>query len=255
MEAGSGRREKILGYGRFNSGKSSMWVAIAAWIADTGTDSHLYVGDTDDAWSAVQYGDIEPVVSAVHITDYVEGLRWARGVREMVKKDDWVVWDMADKCWSWSQEHYFTTVQGDDDLLLADVYVRNQQRAGSMAGDHGSNWGVIYKYYHGLLNMVLNMPCHVLMVAAAREIRPDTKASIQAQYKGVGFYPAGPPNENELSHNLHTVLYCAETPKGWIYTSIKEMGPINRPKRKMLKGEDVVDFVSTYLVSVAGWRL
>jgi hypothetical protein len=99
------------------------------------------------------------------------------------------------------------------------------------------------------------MPCHVLLCAGAREVRADTRPSVQAQYKGVGFYPAGPPNENELSHNLHTVLYCAETPRGWVYTSIKEMGPINRAKRSMMKGEDVTDFVVTYLVGVAGWRL
>jgi len=255
VEAGSSRRERILGYGRSNSGKSSMWSSLASWIADTNTDSHLYVGDTDNAWDAICYGDIEAVVSAVHITEYIEALQWARICREQVKKEDWVVFDLADKAWAWSQEHYFSTVMGNDDLLLGDVYVKAQQQPGSMAGDHGSNWGIIYKYYHGLVNMVLNMPCHVLFVAAAREIRSDTKPAIVAQYKNVGFYPAGPPNENELAHNFHSVLYCAETNRSWIYTSIKERGPIGREGRRMLKGAEVVDFVSSYLVPVAGWRI
>lgn len=255
MQPSSSRRERILVYGRSGSGKSSTWAALAQWIADTDTDtdSHVHLGDSDNAWSAIRYNEIESVVSATHITDYREALQWARKTRENVKSDDWVVVDMVDKFWPWAQEHYWGTMMGDDDLMLADIATSKSFE--EIAGAHGSNWGVIYKYYHGLFNMVLNMPCHILCVAASKEIRGDTRAAIVAQYKDVGFYPSGPPNENELAHNFHTVLYCAETPRDWRYTSIKEMGPINKPKRKMLKGEKVNDFVVTYLRGVAGWTL
>jgi hypothetical protein len=250
-------------YGRSGSGKSSTWASLAGWIADTDTDSHIHLGDSDNAYSAIRYEDIESVVTATHVTDYREALEWARKTRENVKSDDWVVFDRMDNAWAWAQEHYFSTVMGDDDLMLGDVYASNQivmskpkgEREGGMAGEHGSNWGVIYKYYHGLLNMILNMPCHILGVASAKEIRSDTKAAIVAQYKDIGFYPSGPPNENELAHNFHSVLYCAETPRDWRYTSIKEMGPINKPKRRMMKGEVVEDFFVTYLRGVGGWTL
>lgn len=258
MQPGSSRRERILAYGRSGSGKSSTWMAVAQWIADTGSTAKIYVGDTDNAWDAMGYDEISHIVIPTHITNYREGLEWARKTRDQVDPRDWVVFDMVDKAWPWAQEHYFTTKMGNDDLMLGDIYLDNQRsiedKTVGMAGDHGSNWGVIYKYYHGLINTVLNMPCHVLAVAASKEIRTDTKAAIVAQYKDVGFYPSGPPNENELAHVFHSVLYCAETPRDWLYTSIKEMGPINRPKRKMLKGEKVSDFVVTYLFNVAGWR-
>lgn len=260
MQPSSNRRERVLVYGRSNSGKSSCWLSIATWAADTGTDFHIYVGDTDNAWDAMGYEDIQKTVYAEHVRDYRDAIQWARKTRDSVKGNDWVVFDMASKAWPWAQEHYFSTYVGDDDLLLGDVYLKDQKAMNkeddgeSMGGAHGSNWGVIYKYYNGLINMVLNMPCHVLFVAGAKEIRPDTNPAIINQYKGVGFYPAGPPNENELAHNFHTVLFCAETPRSWIYTTIKERGPINKPTRKTLKGTEVTDFVTTYLFQVAGWR-
>lgn len=236
-----------------------MWCSLAIWAHDTGTNLTVYLGDTDNAYDAMGYPDIDKIVVPSHVSDYRSAIQWARKVRETVEKDDWVVFDLADKAWPWAQEHYFTSKMGDDDLMLGDVYLRNQQAmekdgGESMGGAHGANWGVIYKYYHGLVNMLLNMPCHVMFCAAAKEIRPDTKPAIVNQYKGVGFYPAGPPNENELAHNFHTVLYCAETPRSWIYTTIKERGPINKPSRRLMKGTEVQDFVVTYLFQVAGWK-
>jgi hypothetical protein len=250
-------------YGRSGSGKSSTWASLAQWIADTDTNSHVHLGDSDNAYSAIGHPDIEPVVTASHITDYTSALQWARKTRDNVSRDDWVIADMIDKFWPWAQEYFFKLKYGDDDLMLGDVYLQNHidmdkpvgERGTGMAGAHGSNWGDIYKFYHGLLNMVLNMPCHVLGVAACKEIRKDTQAAVIAQYKDVGFYPAGPSNDNELAHNFHSVIYCAETPRDWRYTSIKEMGPINKPKRAMMKGVKVDDFVVTYLMKVGDWKI
>jgi hypothetical protein len=272
VKAPTGKRERILGFGRSGSGKSSMWGAIGEWEADTGGGGKVWVADSDNAWDAMWSENSEGVVQAERVRGYVEAVHWARGIRGKVKGDDWVVMDMADKVWSWSQEHYWQTVTGEDDLLLGDVYVQDQlarkkaevvkgggkwegDDGEAMAGAHGANWGVIYKYYHGLLNMVLNLPCHVLFVAGAREIRPDTKPAIVAQYKGCGFYPAGPPNENELAHNFHSVIFCAETPRDWVYTTVKERGPIRQPSRRMMMGEKVEDFVVSYLMGVAGWKM
>ena len=271
MRPPTNKLERVLAFGRSNSGKSSIWASIAEWTADTG-GGLVYLGDTDQAWDAMQSDNVLEVVVPSNVGDYVSAVEWARGLKGKVNKEDWVVFDMADRSWVWSQEHYWNAISTDDDMLLGDVYVRDQLarrkadilKAGgkwegdegeSMAGSHGSNWGVIYKYYHGLVNALLNLPCHKLFVAGAREIRTDTKPAIVNQYKGCGFYPAGPPNENELAHNFHTVLFCAETPKDWIYTSIRERGPIRQPNRRMLKGEHVEDFVTTYLFGVAGWKI
>lgn len=230
-----------------------MWLSIAQW------GNLVYVGDTDDTWQASYDPDCADNVRATHISNYIEAVSWARKVRENVGRDDWVCLDMADKIWTWAQEHYHQQMSGDDEFMLGDVYLENQKSLENhevgMGGAHGANWGVIYKYYHGLLNMILNMPCHKLFVAGAREIRKDTAAPIVAQYKACGFYPAGPPNENELAHNFHSILFCAEVPGKWIYTSIKERGPLGKPTRRLLKGEEVVDFTSTYLFGVAGWQM
>src|SRR6266853_7020337 len=156
MQPSSSRRERILVYGRSGAGKSSTWASLAQWISDTDTESLIHLGDTDNAWDAIQYEELEKYVTQSHITNYRDALQWARKTRDNVQPTDWVVFDMIDKAWAWAQEHYFSTIMGDDDLMLGDVYVSNQivmakpkgEREGGMAGEHGSNWGVIYKYYH-----------------------------------------------------------------------------------------------------------
>src|SRR5215469_2323790 len=168
MRPPTGKLEKVLVFGRSNSGKSSVWSAIAEWTADTG-GGKIYLGDTDQAWDAMQSDNVLEVVVPTYISDYMSAVEWARGLRKEVEKEDWVVFDMADRSWVWSQEHYWNAVSDTDDMLLGDVYARDQLarkkaevlKAGgkwegdegeSMAGSHGSNWGVIYKYYHGLIN-------------------------------------------------------------------------------------------------------
>ena len=256
------KAERILGYGRSNSGKTSMWVSLAQWIAeDDGWDSKVYVGDTDNTWDAIHDDQMDEIVRATHVTDYLSALAWAKATAKVVRSEDWVVYDLADRAWPWAQEHYNCERGGDEFTTMGDVLLKNQRfmeretGGKSMAGPHGSNWGVIYGYYNDLMNTVCNMPCHVLFVAAAREIREDTKPALVAQYKNLGWYPAGPGNEHELAHNAHTIIFCSEDViKGWIYTTVRERGAIGKPTRTYLKGEQVQDFVMTYLMGVAGWR-
>jgi hypothetical protein len=125
-----------------------------------------------------------------------------------------------------------------------------EKSKGEISGAHGENWGIINKYYNAFFQTIINMPCHVLCVAPASELREDDKPETKAQFK-VGWKPQG---QKDLPHGFHTVLFAAETPQGWVYTTVRERGPIGREGRKYLKGEKVEDFVMTYLVGVAGWK-
>ena len=253
------RRERPLIYGRFNSGKSSCWLSVADWSERTDADITIHLGDTDHAWDAMRPidGSLDRIVQVtdLDINDYRPWLDWTKKTRENVRPEDWVVVDMIDKAWTAAQGHYWAQMTGDD--VLAEVYLRNQQALASkgregeyMAGDHGANWGIINKFYNAFFQAVINMPCHVMCIAPATEVRENEKPEIRNQFK-VGWKPVG---QKDLPHGFHTVLFAAEATEGkWIYTTIRERGPIGQ-KRQMLKGEEVVGFVETYLFGVAGWR-
>jgi hypothetical protein len=259
MKAPSGRRERVLLYGRSGSGKSSAWLSLASWAEDTDTALTIHLGDTDHAYDAV--ADIPEISSHVSCTDldvneYPQWLEWAKETRVKVSRDDWVVVDMIDKAWLGAQTHFWYQMSNGDPL--ADVYLRNQKAIDSkgedgeyMGGSHGANWGIINKYYGAFFQQVVSMPCHVMCIAPAAQIRDDSKPEEKNQWK-IGWKPQG---QKDLPHGFHTVLFAAETAdRGWVYTSIRERGPIGRVGRRMLKGERVEDFVVTYLMGVAGWR-
>lgn len=259
LHAPSSRRERALIFGRSNAGKSSALLAIAQWRLDTAATFNIYLGDTDHAWDAMRRDEYDPFVSVadLDINDYRPWLEWVKKVRENIGRDDWVCVDMIDKAWEAAQSHYWQQMSPDD--VLADIYLRNQvevnKGAGKgnsdnmMAGSHGANWGIINKFYNAFYQSVINLPCHVLCIAPAAEVRDDEKPEVKNQFK-VGWKPKG---QKDLPHGFHTVIFAAETPSKWIYTTVRERGPIGSG-RQMLLGEPVEDFVMSYLIPIAGWR-
>lgn len=251
------RKERLLVYGRSGAGKSSTWLSVANWALDTDADTVIHLGDTDHAWDAMRYEDIEPYISVtdLDINEYPDWLTWTRTVREKVKPSDWVVVDMIDKAWTAAQTHFWYQMSGGDPL--GEIYLRNQQaivtkgeQGEYMGGAHGANWGVINKFYGAFFQAVIAMPCHVLCIAPAAEIRQDSPPAERDQWK-IGWKPQG---QKDLPHGFHTILFAAETPRNYIYSTVKERGPIGRPTRPLLKGEEVQDFVTTYLMKIGGWR-
>lgn len=255
------RREKILAYGRPNSGKSSTWVSIADWLATTGSTSRIHLGTTDRAWDAMRYDKIEEVVVATELIqgDFLFWIEWAKKTRESVGRDDWIVVDKACMVWDEAQAFYWDKKTGGD--MLADVYFENQRAIESqgddgeyMSGAHGVNWGLIKKYYNAFLGPVVNAPCHVLVCVDAKEVRKDMEnyAVLQQQWK-TGWMPAG---EKNLPGFFNTWLFCYEAQGGWRYTTARDKVALGQPKRDELKNAEVVTgLVMDYLVPVAGWAL
>lgn len=261
LQPTSPRRERVLAYGRPNSGRSSTWISLADWIAKTGSPSRIHLATTDRAWDAMRYPDIEPVVIAAELdqSDFAPWFDWAKKTRENVSRDDWIVVDKANQAWEGAQEFYWEKRTGGD--MLADIWYQNQRavetkgREGEfMGGAHGSNWDLIKKYYNTFLSPVVNAPCHLLFVADSKEIRVDMEEAdaLKQQWK-VGWMPAG---EKNLPGFFHTWVFCAETPKGWVYTTIRDKTGLGQPARKTLKAHPVeTGFALDYLVEVAGWEL
>ncbi len=255
------RRERLLIYGLNNSGKSSAVLDLAKWSASTNSPSRIYVGSTDYKWDGMVYPEIATTVTVTNLDrdDFLPWIEWAKAVKAKVTRDDWVCVDMVDVAWEAAQQFYWDRVTGGD--LLADVWFRNQQAINTkgaegeyMAGSNGGNWGLIKKYYFAFLQAVTSLPCHLLFVAQAKEVPAfgDQAEGLKAKWK-VGWMPAG---EKTLPGMFFTWLYCAETPRGWVYTTIRDDMPPGVAKRVMLKGEMVeAGFVMDYLVPVCGWQL
>ncbi len=255
------RRERLLVFGRNNSGKSSVWLNIADWLSRTNSPDRLHVGSTDHAWDAMRYPDIEPYVNVTDLdrTDFMAWITWASSLKSTVTRDDWVIVDLAETAWDAAQEFYWDKKTGGD--MLADIFFENQRAIESkgtdgeyMGGAHGANWGLIKKYYNAFLTPILSLPCHIVFVTTSKEIRDDMPdaATLKAQWK-VGWMPAG---EKNLPGLFHTWLYCAETGQGHIYTVCRDKTALGQPKRTELKGAKVEQgFVLDYLLPVAGWEL
>lgn len=260
----SPRRERILAFGSPNSGRSSTWLNIADWNAKTLASSHVYLGSTDRAWDAMQYPEIEPYVSVTDLdrTDFMPWIDWAKLIKSKVTRDDWVVVDMADVAWEAAQAHAFGLMTGGD--MLSDIVLRDflekekakEERNSKemMSGPHGSKWDVTKRYYFDFMQRVTNLPCHLLLVCDAKEIRKDTvEYEIKAATWKVGWMPKG---QADLPKQFHTWLYCAETPRGWVYTSIRDKVALGQTPRELLKGHIVNSgLVMDYLIPVVGWSL
>jgi hypothetical protein len=257
LHTNSPRLEKILGFGLSNSGRSSMWIALADWIAQTGSDAKVHVGLTDNSWDDVRYDRIEEVVRVrdLDIRDFRPWMEWVEGLE--VKRDDWVVVDRADVAYEAAQQtfHMEDSGRGMLEVLMEDKKAKDTKGAQGkyMAGAHGVNWDLAKRYYFSVMGRLDKINCHRLYIADAREIREDNPQAValRDKWKG-GVYPKG---QGDLPGPCMTWLYCAEGNKGHVYTTIRDKTAIGQEGRELLKGEVVSDFVMTYLVPVAGWEL
>jgi len=183
-------------------------------------------------------------------------LAQVRKIRGQVHPDDWFVVDLQTHAWEGAQRWYWGQKTGNDSL--AELWLRN--RAQDIAGDHGTNWGVINKFYGEFTSAVVNLPCHVMLLASAAPIRMPNEGGkggddldTRSFYDGVGMRIEG---QKDLRGEGHTVIYCFEANGKYRYTTVKERGPLGRVRRRRMTNEDVTDtgFVPGYLIRVCGWR-
>jgi hypothetical protein len=257
LHAPTHRREKILGFGLPGSGKTSAILDVAKWLH--GSPDTIYAANTDYKWAGMYPEDWNVRLTQLDQLDFDPWRRWARDIRPHLKPDDWVCFDLADAAWEAAQHFYWDKITGGD--MLADVWFRNQEAINSkgkdgeyIAGSNGANWGLIKRYYWECIQPVLNVPCHVMMLAQAKEVPSFSvhTEALKAKWK-TGWMPTG---EKKLPEQFLTWLYFAETTNGYIATTIRDNSPIADPKRDRLKGQDMEGgFVMNYLIPVAGWQV
>lgn len=270
-------REKILLAGPWGSGKSYARNRLINVLAKTGSDSRVYLFDTDDTYDLAwdQYGaDVMASVGDVWAcTSYLD---WVAGVETIIPKvtrDDWVVIDRLDLLWNHAQDYFIQKVYGVDS---AEFYLEfavdleenprlNAQgkpvKEGSpLAGAHGQKWDHIKRQYAEVLGQLIfppttlasgkryGHPGHVLSCVTVKELNSEQEkdSTIIRDFQRFGKKPAG---EKNLPSQHHSVLMMSQGPPWYLNTARERAG------REYLNGVEVTDFVFDYLIGVGGWEL
>lgn len=251
-------RERILLMGSFGSGKSNAWCTVAAWLRRTKSTGRVFVVDTDHAADrlAEGYDDFFNNVVAESVWDYPEAKAAIAKFRKSdPTSEDWLVVDLADKLWQYSQDYYIAEIFGKD----AATYYMDAAREGVQGNPlsqeaYGVNWQRINQQYFSLMNDIQRWPGHILFCTPASPVQRanaqgkggDDKDTVQI----FGRYSVKPDGQKQLGFQFFTILWMI--PHGneeWRFTSVKDLNR-ERPQNAPMK-----DFVMDYLVGIAGWTL
>lgn len=257
----SPRRERILLYGQEGSGKSHAWVSVAEWIKKTGSKAKVHVVDTDAAWDALrpEDGRLDDVVVAYPVTEW-DDYDVVRKIRESSTPDDWYVLDVVTSLWVDAQEGYFYKVFGEE---LDSFFIEAKQSGESPGGEWGTNWVQIRRMYQRVMGSLQRYPGHVIACAYAGEVKVPDKGKartpfhdstdVEEKYGRYGWKPLGGSSKENIGHNFHTVVFMAETAKGWKMSVVKDRGDRDKKKKELQGVEVTPDFVVGYMMR-NGWR-
>jgi len=240
--------ERILALGSAGSGKTKGWLSIAQWAHKTKSPAKFYVIDSDEAMPRMMSG--YPELTNI---EYLPVHTWD-GYTDALDKfgpkltaDDWLIVDFIGSAWDAVQEWYVEQIYGAD---MGEFFMdaRKKMKAGSPL-DGWKDYGVINRIYRSWMNQLVHAtPGHKYLTAVSDPIRDTDPSEIKARYSKVQVRPRG---QKHLTHAVHTVLLMLEPAAGrYFITTIKDR------ERQELTGQAVEnDFVRTYLIPVAGWKL
>jgi hypothetical protein len=247
-----GISERILGMGGFGSGKTTMYLNIAKWSQETGSDAKFYVVDTDRAVRHMlsvptsQYAGLTNVV-LTEVTEFPEYLDAMRDANSKIRKGlDWLCIDFASEAWPASQEFYVNEIysRGMSEFFLQQAKLRS----GAAPLDGWKDWSVINRLYKDYSNEIVNSPGHVFLVAGAKALSDKEDRSVRALFGSHGVRPTG---QKHLGHLPHSILLTRVATPGEVFlTTIKDR------ERPALNGDTQLnEFAIDYLVAIAGWKL
>ena len=256
LVSNSSAKERILAIGMWGSGKTNCWVNIARWYRTTETPGTFYVLDTDNTSlrSLEADDDWEKNVVRVDIHEWNALTSQTGKFFQDATVDDWLIVDSIDKPWTMVQDHYVEEMFGKD----ADVFFLDQRKANQaghpLASDYGSNWTVINKLYSKWMGQVIRWPGHVFACSPSQPVQEPNASGKGGDSREIretfGRYGVKPSGQKSLAFQVHTVLLMQSPSRDeWKITSVKDRS------RELLVGAPNLDFVVSYLLPVANWRV
>lgn len=263
-------RECILAMGAPSAGKSTNWKAIAQMMKAAGSTGTMYVVDTD-GFAARKLLAAHPELDNIVVYRAREWTAFRDASKEIMKQaqvGDWVVVDFADAIWKFVQNYFSKTVFGaglDDEYdeaehLLALRAQWQREEAGKAKKDRqektpkrtsteGWDWGYINDLYDSrMLPLILETPAHVYLTSAAVDLNSDLETDKMKRllFGEIGVKPGG---QKMLPHQVDTVMLQRVLSGDRVITTVKDR------ERELVKDAAIKDFVSGYLLPVAGWSL
>lgn len=256
-----GRRERIIVFGDYGSGKSQAWVDIARMLRLTKAPGKMHVLSTDmGAYASTEQAKgWEENVVIKDIETFDEMADAVKTRRSSDSRDDWLVVDRSDTVWDAVQSSFALDVSGKD----LDVWAVERLAAGEespFSDGHGVSWGIIKRRYNEhFANQIMRYPGHVLLCAMSRDVAtPNSSgkggdgADVIEYYGRQGLRPSGEKHTGFLMHDI--VLMGSKNVgsgktlhKEWVMTSIRARS------RRLVTNQRVGNFVTDYLMPVGGW--
>lgn len=247
-------KEMILAFGPYSGGKTNNWATWRRWYEVTDTPGKFYIISTELEMAhrtAEAYMDGTPgnnffsnaEITEVH--DYESLITVSEKYREAATEDDIIVVDSVGHCLTWARDVWFSQ--------NLDMTWKQFQASGRKISEvKPENWTQMSSLYKDwLIPNILRFPGHRYVCAQSDVVSTSgswaDSPAIQKMYGRIGAKPVG---DKELGYAFHTVLFCTQRgADDWRMTTVDD------PGRQYLVDEQVGDFVTSYLMNVAGWVL
>ncbi len=266
------QREKILVYGSYKVGKSSLWLDILQASYEAGLKIHFYLIDTDRAYSKmaeemdIDY-ETEGYLTVYLPNNFTELMEASMEIRDLASKGDWVIIDMLNYAWTETQDYYTEKVYGEtpENYFLAmreEVVAKGGKDDRAFGGHGGTDWNFITKTYKQWeIPLTMKGNWNVFAVTEARKMDDRDKDPEKAkEYKEVGGHI--PVGQKGIGHRFDTVFHMRKRVGG--ERELHMVGDRGREKEGgawaelgtnvITIGEYPKGFTRRYLIDIVGWE-
>jgi hypothetical protein len=275
--AGKVIRERLLGFGDSDSGKTFNYLKIAEWHQRRGSDAVFYgICTPGNEWDrffmpGAEFEQLENIhpIDVQDIQDYFDAYdEILKLVNRKLKKagsdgawvEDWLAMDVIDDAWKACANEYAQKQWGTD---LGSKW----NTEGGKYPVEGWEWGPINARYSAFAqNRLIRFPGHVMAMAWDKDLMEESKtgkggetAEVRDLFGLLGKKPAG---QKEDYKRFHTVLHFGKNPRGEfvVRTARDRQRPrlgeiVQRGQVEAYTPHKLKDFYMEYLVKTAGWKL
>lgn len=222
----SSRRERIMVFGGYKSGKTYAYLSIMQLAEKTNTNSHFWIIDNDNQAEASGLGENGSFKHLLHRatiwtpTDFSEYRDITADIIANAGPEDWIIIDMLSNVWEQMPSWWMNNVYGEDEFTYW-VQVRREIIAAEEAGKRGHekqfggtagvDWQMIGKAYRGWEKRIsLGAPCHVYVTSNEAEIDERFDKSGQQRQQYAVTNAVGPKTEKGVGHRFHTIMRMAK---------------------------------------------
>ena len=265
------RREKILVFGSFKTGKSFLWLDLANTYWKSGNlEPTFYVIDTDFGVGKMldegyQHLEDDGMLKVYNPMDFTELMEASRDIYKKAKRGDWIVIDMINYPWEEAQTFYTNNVFGDNMenyfvQMRKEVVAKDGHDKRSYGGYEGTDWGFITKIYKQFeFPLTMKSLANVFGVTEERKLdggRGDSPDKLK-QFKAAG--GMAPVGQKGIGHRFDTIARMTRRTNGQRQLTI--VGDKGREESYWAKQDNTIInidepprvFARRYLVDVAGW--